>query len=292
VADWDSDLDAVAENGNVTSVGTNGGTSYYGTYDQLGNVSEWIDLNQTSSGARAFGGHWSSTSMPTSSNISESRDAATGFDIVGFRVCCADTLSSPIVANNNIFLPVGNAGNASYYSPTELGWIGGVAYAYRIQRYEVSNAEYAAFLNAVAATDTYNLYNTNMGTNARGGITRSGASGSFTYAVKDNMSNKPVNFVTFYSALRYANWLHNNTPTGLQDSSSTEDGVYTFSAATTITAWRKTGMKYWLPTSHEWAKAAYYDPGKADNWWIYATRYASAPTVLSGATATGDGITA
>ncbi|NCA14088.1 MAG: fibronectin type III domain-containing protein, partial [Proteobacteria bacterium] len=100
-ADWDSDSDAVVENGNVTSVGTNGGTSYYGTYDQLGNVSEWIDLNQTTSGARAFGGHWGTVTIPSSTGISESRSANTGFDVVGFRLCCADTLSSPIVANSN-----------------------------------------------------------------------------------------------------------------------------------------------------------------------------------------------
>lgn len=292
VADWDSSGDAVAENGNVTTVGTNGGTSYYGTYDQLGNISEWIDLNQTAAGARAFGGHWSTVTIPSSTNISESRAADTGFDVVGFRLCCADTLSAPIVSNSNIFLVVGDAGNASYYSPNELGWIGGVAYAYRIQKYEISNNEYAAFLNAVAATDTYNLFNASMASNARGGITRTGSSGSYTYAVKDNMGNKPVNFVTFYSALRYANWLHNDAPTGAQNTLTTEDGAYTFTGATTITTWRKTGMKYWLPTSHEWAKAAYYDPGKSDKWWTYATRYASAPTAISGASATGDGITA
>ena len=33
---------------------------------------------------------------------------------------------------------------------------------YRIARYEVTNEQYGAFLNAVAATDTYGLYHTSM----------------------------------------------------------------------------------------------------------------------------------
>jgi hypothetical protein len=51
---------------------------------------------------------------------------------------------------------------------------------------------YADFLNSVAATDRYSLYNTNMGSDARGGITQSGAPGSYTYAFKANMGDKPV----------------------------------------------------------------------------------------------------
>jgi hypothetical protein len=50
----------------------------------------------------------------------------------------------------------------------------------------------ADFLNSVAATDRYSLSNTNMGSDARGGITQSGAPGSYTYAFKANMGDKPV----------------------------------------------------------------------------------------------------
>src|SRR5439155_13344062 len=45
---------------------------------------------------------------------------------------------------------------------------------------EVTNTEYAAFLNAVAQTDTYLLYNSNMGSVVQGGISRSGHSGRYT----------------------------------------------------------------------------------------------------------------
>jgi formylglycine-generating enzyme required for sulfatase activity len=52
------------------------------------------------------------------------------------------------------WVTVGNPGNAAdtrYESP---GY-GAVAYSYRIGKYEITNAQYTAFLNAVAATDTY-----------------------------------------------------------------------------------------------------------------------------------------
>ena len=40
LANWNS-----STTGNVTTVGSNGGPSSYGTYDQSGNVNEWNDLN-------------------------------------------------------------------------------------------------------------------------------------------------------------------------------------------------------------------------------------------------------
>ncbi|MHC5110450.1 MAG: hypothetical protein ACYTHJ_11290, partial [Planctomycetota bacterium] len=31
------------------------------------------------------------------------------------------------------------------------------------------------------------------------------------------MGNKPVNFVSFFDAMRFVNWLHNGQPSGAQD---------------------------------------------------------------------------
>ena len=42
-----------------------------------------------------------------------------------------------------------------------------------------------------------------------GGITRSGISGSYSYRATPGREKIPVNYVTFYNALRFANWLHN-----------------------------------------------------------------------------------
>ena len=58
------------------------------------------------------------------------------------------------------WVTVGDPGNAD---DTHGAGYGGVDYVYWIGKYEVTNAQYAEFLNAVAATDTYALYNTAMG---------------------------------------------------------------------------------------------------------------------------------
>ena len=60
---------------------------------------------------------------------------------------------------------------------------GSVPYAYNIGTYEVTNAQYTAFLNAVAKTDTNGLYDPNMALASQyGGITRSGISAAYLLA--------------------------------------------------------------------------------------------------------------
>ncbi len=141
---------------------------------------------------------------------------------------------------------VGNPGNAGELSGNGAGGsgpdaiVGGVANAYRISKTEVTNAQYTDFLNAVADTDTNSLYNLSMGSNTRGGITRSGISGDYMYVVKPDSigngpggldgddytyGNKPVNYVSFFDAMRFTNWLENGQPTGAQGAGTTEAGV-------------------------------------------------------------------
>jgi sulfatase modifying factor 1 len=160
---------------------------------------------------------------------------------------------------------VGNPGNACEDEPQ--GCFGAVAYSYSIGKYEVSNTEYVRFLNSIAATDTTGLYNTNMGVSSFGGITRSGGSGAYTYSAIAGRENMPVNYVSFYDVLRFANWLHNGQPTGAQSSTTTEDGAYTFSGPTTVGA-RNGGAKFAVATEDEWYKAAYYSAG-VSNYFAY-----------------------
>lgn len=168
---------------------------------------------------------------------------------------------------------VTNAGNAA-----DTNGYGSVGYNYRMSTYEVTNSQYAAFLNAVASSDPTGLFNTNMESQSLGGITRSGTSGSYTYAVKSGMGDRPVNYVGFFDAARMANWLTNG-----QGSGSTETGVYTFSAATNsgvITSVnRDPGNlgQVFLPTEDEWYKAAYYN-ASAGTYSNYATGSDLLPT--------------
>ena len=84
-------------------------------------------------------------------------------------------------------VPVGDLGN-----PNDSTGYGAVSLGYNIGTYEVTLLQYAAFLNAVAATDTFNLYNTNMGTDvAIAGIDRSGSPGSYSYSVSGD-GQRPV----------------------------------------------------------------------------------------------------
>ncbi|UCC30790.1 MAG: hypothetical protein JSU86_00650 [Phycisphaerales bacterium] len=95
------------------------------------------------------------------------------------------------------WVAVGDPGNAAdtCYDPTGVG---GVAYEYRIGKYEVTNAQYAEFLNAVVAvSDRNGLYNTDMGGgwNGTGGISRTGSgtgANPCVYAARPNRGNRPV----------------------------------------------------------------------------------------------------
>jgi formylglycine-generating enzyme required for sulfatase activity len=180
---------------------------------------------------------------------------------------------------------VGNAGNAGEVQ--SQGTFGAVSYEYRIATTEVTNAQYAEFLNAVDATGTNPnaVYNTSMGGDARGGISfDAGAAAGSKYTTKTNMADKPVNYVSFLDAMRFVNWLDNG-----QGSGDTESGVYAVNNGLTET--RSVNASYFIPSEDEWYKAAYHQPaaqgGDSDDYWLYPTASNTAPTVAT-ATSTGD----
>jgi len=182
---------------------------------------------------------------------------------------------------------VGNPGNAGELSGISAGGFGpdrvcgAVAYTYNIGKYEVTAGQYTEFLNAVAATDTYSLYNTNMSrTDYGSGITQSGASGSYTYSVNAAFVNRPVNYVSWGDSARFANWLHNGQPTGAQRLSTTEDGAYYLNGATSNAALlavnRESDWNWAITSEDEWYKAAYFNPA-ASNYFDYPTSSNTAP---------------
>jgi hypothetical protein len=164
---------------------------------------------------------------------------------------------------------VGNPGNAN---DTGGSGIGRVDYSYQIGKYDATIGQYTAFLNAVATTDTYSLYNASMASHLNvAGISRAGGSGSYSYSVINNggdSSNRPITFVNWWDSARFANWMANGQPTGAQDSTTTENGAYDVNGATSGNAVAKNATNpntsaaptYFVPTQNEWYKAAYYSP--------------------------------
>ena len=189
-------------------------------------------------------------------------------------------------------IPIGNVNNPvdpTFTTDGTTGY-GSVDYVYRISTYEVTNAQYVDFLNAVAVNDRHALYHPKMTTDGRGGIIREGEEGNYSYSLKPNMATKPANWIEPRDAFRFANWLHNGQPSGEQDFTTTEDGVYLMDhllyAPKEIK--RKEGATWFLPNEDEWVKAAYYDPRTAaqggppgdDFYWQYSTRSDEDPTLI------------
>jgi formylglycine-generating enzyme required for sulfatase activity len=175
--------------------------------------------------------------------------------------------------------PVGNPGNVV---DSRYGGYGSVNYTYNIGKYEVTAGQYTEFLNAVASTDTYGLYNSNMWSSTYGcKIQRSGTTGNYSYSVATNWANRPVNYVSWGDAARFANWLHNGQPTGPQNLATTEDGAYYLNGATSDAALlaviRETDWKWAITSEDEWYKAAYYD-GSGSTYFDYPTSSNSLPS--------------
>ncbi|MCR9192657.1 MAG: formylglycine-generating enzyme family protein [Gammaproteobacteria bacterium] len=190
---------------------------------------------------------------------------------------------------------IGNPGN----QPNPIDNSGSVDYSYQIGKFTVTIAQYAAFLNAVAKTDTHGLYNENMGTDLNSaGITRSGFSGNYVYEVMDNAgssANRPITFVNWFDAARFSNWMANGQPSGAQNSITTENGAYALNGAisglvsskNTINPNTGAPPSFYIPLSNEWYKAAYYDSrlnNGSGGYYIYATQSNSEPGNVIGDT--------
>jgi MYXO-CTERM domain-containing protein len=190
------------------------------------------------------------------------------------------------------WVAVGTPGNANDVDRPTCGFnnnlpCGSVAYVYQISKYEVTNAQYVEFLNATSAADPNGLWDAAMGSSTHGGITRSGVSGSYTYHLKPGMEYKPVNYVTFYDAARFANWMQNGQPIGAQGLATTEGGSYTItmSGISANSIGRNAAATIFLPNENEWMKAAYFRTAP-NVYFDYPTAVDAPAPVCSGPTAT------
>ncbi len=147
------------------------------------------------------------------------------------------------------WVTIGNANNAA--DPATGSLYGAVDHAYRIGKYEVTNAQYGEFLNAKGQSNSNGVYNASMPTY---GITQSGTSGNFSYTVTSALANRPVVFVSWFDAARFANWMMNG-----QGNASMETGAYTLNNATSGIITANIGAQVYIPSENEWYKAAYYN---------------------------------
>jgi len=171
---------------------------------------------------------------------------------------------------------VGDAGNAA-----DSTTYGAVTNVFAIGKYEVTISQYSTFLNSVASvtSDSYivNLWSASMATDLNiAGIARSGSGtlGSpYSYSVIGS-GNRPITYVSWFDAARFANWVNNGATNG----ASTETGAYTLNGATTGIIMKNAGATWWIPSENEWYKAAYYKGGGTNaGYWVYPTQSDSAP---------------
>jgi formylglycine-generating enzyme required for sulfatase activity len=199
-------------------------------------------------------------------------------------------LTAPLQAVTIDWVTVGDPGNA-----VDSTGYGRVDYQYDIGKYHVTIEQYCDFLNAVAKTDTYGLYDEGVNWAPVSGISRGGSPGSYTYTPTAPVGpsiagitagNRPITKLTWFSAARFTNWMANGQPTGAQSASTTERGAYTLDGKTTgsqvprNTINPNTGAAptVALPTENEWYKAAYYKGGgTAAGYWNYATQNDTPP---------------
>jgi len=164
---------------------------------------------------------------------------------------------------------------------------GAVADIFKIGRYETTNAEYVAFLNAVDPTGTNpnSIYNVQMTTDSvNGGIQFLPGNGSAGgWVAKSGFELKAVNYVNWFSAARFVNWLAGGQRTGLDGLADMEGGftgsAYTLPSNQTTGAVvpRNPGATFFLPSLDEFYKAAYYNNSDS-TYWAYGTANNAMPT--------------
>lgn len=183
----------------------------------------------------------------------------------------ADTFGS---GSNNFdieFVVVGNPGNPNDTTGIpELA--GSVPYSYRIGRYEISR-------------EIINKANSAGGLDIR--------ISPFSFVTAGPRDDMPATGMNWLEAARFTNWL--NTSTGSMP-------AYKFDSNGNFQLWvpgdagydpknlfRNQLAKYFLPSSDEWYKAAYYDP-VAEVYYDYPTGSNSVPTAVVSGTLAGTAV--
>ena len=139
------------------------------------------------------------------------------------------------------FVTIGNAGNVGEQSRLaeygDITYYGGVNYEYQIGKYEVTNAQWNAFVSAAGAPT-------------------GNPSDAYDESAYWTGTNEPANAVSWYEAAQFCNYL---------TSGDKYLGAYNFDQSgnflgidrdSAVSAYN--GIAYVIPTEDEWYKAAYY----------------------------------
>ncbi len=196
---------------------------------------------------------------------------------VSFNTVHADTFGSGAFQFTIDFVDVGDPGNANdsgttglYFSP-----LGGVAYEFRMGKYEISE-------------DMINK------ANAEGGLD----------ITRDRYSrvNQPAVGVSWNEAARFVNWLNTSQGYSVAYKFTLNPGDAGYSGNTDLVLWtpgdagydaanlyRNSDAHYFLPSEDEWYKAAFYS-GIGTTYYDYATESDTIPTPVASGTAPGTAV--
>jgi hypothetical protein len=165
------------------------------------------------------------------------------------------TLAAPASAVTFDWVTVGNPGNACEVQ--SQGCFGAVAETYLIAKYEVTNAQYAEFLNAKAASDPLALYNTRALQHADGLelLRRDHAQRQFGELHLQREARPRGHAGELRVVLRRAP-LRELAAQRAGDRRHGERGLH---AARRGARTRNTGATIFLPSEDEWYKAAYHN---------------------------------
>lgn len=171
---------------------------------------------------------------------------------------------------------------------------GRVDYIFEISKHQVTNAQYAEFLNATATeSDPHGLYSVNMESGLFGGIKRTQENGSYFYQPLEEYADLPVVYVSWFDAARFCNWLHFGKPNrgesvlgtteGNSEVGAYDTGLFTYERTVQKFETHNPNANYWIPTLDEWNKAAYFDPSKNGDggYWLYPTQSDTKPQAIA-----------
>jgi formylglycine-generating enzyme required for sulfatase activity len=174
-------------------------------------------------------------------------------------------LADTIHGINMDFVTIGNPGNAADTQVMNDGTTGygAVSYNYRIGKYEVTNAQWNAFVSTAGAPrgNPYYAYDSNA---------------YWTGA------QQPSSYVSWYEAAQFCNYLTSGDKSkGVYQFSGNNINPVDFLGINRTAAQTTYGTIYVVPTEDEWYKAAYYKPN-ASGYSLYANGQDTIPAADNG----------